>query len=65
VNLKHPSQRKPISVRIDTTLWRDVRAFVHDEAGSPLFQKTGAFVEAALRAHLDAMRPRAAEARRS
>jgi hypothetical protein len=65
MNPKFTRPRKTVTIRLDPALWQDVRAFVRDEAGAPLYQKTGTFAEDALRAHLDNMRRRAAEARRA
>jgi hypothetical protein len=49
---RRSNSRVTLSVRIDRALLEQVRTFVRDNAGKPLFTSMSTFVEGALVAHL-------------
>ena len=51
-----PRPKVSIALRVSPDLAAEVRAFVRDYAGSPLYLSLSSFSEEALRRHLDALR---------
>jgi hypothetical protein len=52
-----------MTLRLDATLAAELRAFVKDNAGRPLYLHLSSFANEALAQHLAAMRRKAEEAR--